>query len=182
METMAGCHTTLGCELIWAEMPSWADLVSASSRDLWGNLWGCWRKWWWQHCRWYPLFSSDHWVSNRCDGSEQDFLAELWAWCETTVLSSGGCLKTTTDFVWKVELVTLGYRPRFSISLSYVVSPNYSNTCSSLGQQNKPNNVTLGCWSTEKVWTPLKQTFTLNPVINLNEFWITSRLLNVGLQ
>lgn len=126
--------------------------------DSW-NLRGCWRKWWWQRCRWHALFSSHHWVSNLRDGSQQDFLEEFWAWCETAVLRIRAYLKTTMDFVWKVELVTLGYWSHFSISLSYIISQNYSNICFSLGQENKTSNVMPGCWSTEKSSNPTETDF-----------------------
>lgn len=141
---MAGSHTTLGCELIHTETPGWADMASSSIRDLWGNLQGCWRKWWWQLCRWYTLFLSHHWVNNLCDGSEQDFLEELQAWWKTTVLTISSYLKTSVDFEWKVELLTLGYWSHFSISLCH--PQNYSNICSTLRQQNKTISIMASCW------------------------------------
>ena len=79
---MAGSHTTLGCELIQTGTPGSGNFVGGT------------------------LLLSHCWVNNLCDGSEL-FMDELQAWCKTTVLSIGGYLKTTMDFVSKVELLAL---------------------------------------------------------------------------
>lgn len=146
--------------------------------DLWGNLQGCWRKWWQQHCRWYSLLLSHHWVNSLCDESQQGFLEELWAWCEVMVLSVRNYLKTIMNFVWGADLVTLGTWSHFSISLSFIISPHRCSISSSLGQENKTGNAMPGWWSTEKHPNSIERDFYSNPVINLNDIWITSRALS----
>lgn len=171
-------HTTQICSLIQTEMPGWDDLVSALVRTSEETSKVCWRKRWQQHCRWHSLFLSHHCINNLCDGSQQDFLEELWPWCETTVLSIRNYFTSLMNFIWGVDLVTLGTWSHFSISLSFITSPNFWSISSSLGQANKISNVMPGWWSVEKYSNSIIRDFYSNPVIYLNEIWITSRALS----